>query len=182
MLTNPLSPKYLKPCTAHEKNTKFVFLIYWHYLCETMSKVLAYYHIVFCTRERRLTLPLDECQHLYRFIWKELTDKGCKLLRIGGVQNHIHMLINLNPTVNLANLMQMIKGKSARWLKDDMRFPYFAGWAHEYFASTVSPAHVESLIEYIRTQPQHHLGMSFDEELIALYLKTGIEYDDRDMR
>ncbi|MDE6280127.1 MAG: transposase, partial [Paramuribaculum sp.] len=54
-----------------------------------MSKVLAYYHIVFCTKERRMTLPLSQCEHLYRYIWRELTDCNCLLLRIGGIQNHI---------------------------------------------------------------------------------------------
>lgn len=92
-----------------------------------MSKVLAYYHIVFCTKERRMTLPLDQCEHLYRFIWKELTDNNCRLIRIGGIQNHIHMLIELHPSVALSRLMQDIKSHLGGWLKKDGRFPDFTG-------------------------------------------------------
>lgn len=52
-----------------------------------MSKVIALYHIVFCTKNRRMTIPLEQREHLYRFIWKECTDEfHSKLPRIGGIQ------------------------------------------------------------------------------------------------
>ena len=74
-----------------------------------MSKVTAYYHIVFCTKRREMTIPLAYKEDLYRFIWKEIKDLKCDLIRIGGIQNHVHILLNLHPTVALATLMQNIK-------------------------------------------------------------------------
>lgn len=147
-----------------------------------MSKVLAYYHIVFCTKERHLTLPLDQCEHLYRFIWRELTDNKCRLLRIGGVENHVHMLIELHPTIALSSLMQNIKSHSAGWLNKDSRFPDFAGWAKEYYAASVSHSQKEITIEYIKSQLQHHQHTSFDKEMQTICLTSGIAYDDRDLR
>lgn len=147
-----------------------------------MSKVLAYYHIVFCTKERRMTLPLDQCEHLYRFLWKMLDERNCRLLRIGGVQNHVHMLINLHPSIALSALMKDLKGHSAGWLNRDSRFPDFNGWAREYYASTISENLKDTVINYIKTQKEHHLLTAFDDELEALCRDSGLVYDDRDMR
>ncbi len=129
-----------------------------------------------------MTLPLEQCEHLYRFIWKELTDNKCRLLRIGGIQNHIHMLIELHPNISLSLLMQHIKSHTSGWLKSDGRFPDFSGWAREYYASTISAEQKSPVIEYIKNQHQHHLQISFDNELQSMYRASGLNYDDRDMR
>lgn len=147
-----------------------------------MSKVLAYYHIVFCTKERRMTLPLEQCEHLYRFIWKVITNHNCKLIRIGGIQNHIHILLELHPNTALSPLIQKIKSHSSGWLKKDNRFPDFDGWAKEYFASSISASHKDAVIKYIKNQLTHHLGTSFDDELQTICHASGQVYDCRDMR
>lgn len=147
-----------------------------------MSKVLAYYHVVFCTKGRQMTLPLDHCEHLYRFIWKTLTDNHCRLLRIGGIQNHVHMLIELHPSISLSSLMQSIKSHTSGWLKKENMFKEFTGWAREYYAATISANAINNVIDYIKNQHQHHLGRTFDDELKAICQETGLRYDERDMR
>ena len=147
-----------------------------------MSKVTAYYHIVFCTKERRMTIPLSMKDDVYRFIWKQVTDLKCELIRIGGIQNHIHLFINLHPSVALATLMQNIKSRSSGWMKSDGRFPDFSGWAADYYACTLAPEGKRNLMEYIKTQEKHHLGVALNEELINMCRYSDIEYDARDMR
>lgn len=73
-----------------------------------MSKVKALYHIVFCTKRREMTIPLEHIDELYRFIWYEIKDQNCRLIRIGGIQNHLHLLIDLHPSMALSNLMRII--------------------------------------------------------------------------
>ena len=109
-----------------------------------MSKVAAYYHIVFCTKAREMTIPKDKREDMYRFMWKEITDLNCRLLRIGGIANHVHILLDLHPSVVLADLMKNVKGKSSTWMGLSQGFLSFIGWASEYFASTVSPEHSEA--------------------------------------
>ena len=133
-----------------------------------MSKVYALYHIVFCTRNRANTIPINHKEDLYRFIWKKLQEHKCTLIRIGGIQNHIHMLINLSPTIALSKLMQEIKSSSSGWMKNDDRFPKFNGWAAEYYAATASPEHRHHIINYIKNQEAHHNVYSPDEEFEAL--------------
>ena len=146
-----------------------------------MSKVAAYYHIVFCTKNREMTLPLQHIEDLYRFIWKIISDSKCTLIRIGGIQNHVHILHDLNPVVSLSKLLQNIKANSSGWLMHDVRFPCFAGWATGYYASTISPEQRHTVIEYIRNQREHHLRRPFSEEMDYLYREAGFEPDSRDM-
>ncbi|MDE6288282.1 MAG: IS200/IS605 family transposase [Muribaculaceae bacterium] len=147
-----------------------------------MSKVTALYHIVFCTKGRAMTLPIEYIDDLYRFIWRLAEDMDCKLLRIGGIQNHVHILVDLHQTVTLSMLVQNIKGQSSGWMKKDSRFRSFSGWGKEYFACTVSPQNKFSVIEYIKNQPTHHLGTVFDTEIQNLYSLAGQPYTEYDLK
>lgn len=146
-----------------------------------MSKVQAFYHIVFCTKNREKTIPTSAKEDLYRFIWKQIESKKCKLLRIGGIENHIHILLELHPTVALSTLMKDIKSTTSGWLKSDIRFPYFGGWATGYFAATVENGSKGKVIQYIKNQPEHHSVVSLDDEFRRLYFYAGMTYDERDL-
>lgn len=146
-----------------------------------MSKVAAYYHIVFCTKAREMTIPKDRRDDMYRFIWKEVQNIGCRLLRIGGIANHVHMLIDLHPSVALADLMKNVKGKSSTWMGHSQGFLSFKGWASEYFASTVSPEQKYIVIEYIKGQEAHHYGADFADEIKDMYRIADLPYHENDM-
>lgn len=146
-----------------------------------MSKVAAYYHIVFCTRNREMTIPSAHKEDVYRYIWKVITNYNCKLIRIGGIQNHIHILLNLHPSVALADLVKAIKAQSSGWMSTDHRFNLFKGWAAGYYAGSISPNARRSVIEYIKAQETHHRSQALDNEFIDLYKIADIPYDNRDM-
>ena len=145
-----------------------------------MSKVQAFNHIVFCTKSREMTIPEGAKEDVYRFIWKEITSMKCKLLRIGGIGNHIHILLELHPTIALASLIQNIKAKSSGWMNSDRRFPNFKGWSIGYFGATISNDGKSHVIDYIKSQPEHHSATSLDDELKHLCTWAGMEYDERD--
>ncbi len=147
-----------------------------------MSKVAAYYHVVFCTKHRKMTIPLEYREDLYRFIWKLILDAKCKLIRVGGIQNHVHILFDLHSDVALSSIIQAIKSRSSGWMVHDGRFPQFEGWASGYFACSISPEERPRVIEYIKNQQEHHLGHCLDDEVERLYRYAGIDYDERDMR
>lgn len=133
-----------------------------------MSNVTALYHIVFCTKGREMTLPDENLEDLYRYIWRIIDDMKCKLVRIGGIQNHVHILVDLHQTVALSVLVRNIKSYSSGWMRSDDRFCSFSGWAKEYFASSVSPDHKIGVIEYIKNQKAHHQSKYFDNEWLEL--------------
>ena len=147
-----------------------------------MSKVAAYYHIVFCTKAREMTLPGERREDMYRFMWKEIKNLNCRLLRIGGIANHVHILLDLHPSVALADLMKNVKGKSSTWMGRTDGFLSFKGWASEYFASTVSPEHRFAVIEYIKNQETHHYGVGFEDEIKGMYRIADLPYHEKDMQ
>lgn len=147
-----------------------------------MSKVASLHHIVFCTKYREMTISQDYCEDLYRFIWAEIKKSHSKLIRIGGIQNHIHLLVDVSPNISLSALMRNIKACSSGWMKHDRRFPRFRGWAHEYFASSVNPKDKINIINYIKMQPAHHASQSFSQELMMLTHYAGVSFDGDDMR
>lgn len=146
-----------------------------------MSKITAYFHIVFGTKKRKRTIPKEHREDLYRFIWSVISGLDCELVRIGGVSDHIHMLVNLNSSISLSELVRRIKAGSSGWMSSDSRFSLFEGWAAGYFASSVSPEHKEAVINYIRNQEEHHRFHTIEEELKSFCDWMGISFDERDL-
>ena len=102
-----------------------------------------------------------------------------KAIEIGGVSDHVHILLSLPPTVCLAKALQLIKGGSSKWVHDT--FPEYSlfGWQNKYGGFSVSMSQLDRTIQYIRGQPEHHRKMSFQEEFLALLKKHRISYDER---
>ncbi|MDE5785203.1 MAG: transposase, partial [Duncaniella sp.] len=110
-----------------------------------------------------------------------LKDSSTHLMRIGGIQNHVHMLVNVSPTISLAKLMQDVKSLSSGWMAADPRFMNFKGWARGYYACSLSPERVDDVRRYIMNQEYHHLGRNFADELSELCRFADLELDEREM-
>lgn len=146
-----------------------------------MSKVKALFHIVFSTKYRRMTIVNKYREDLYKIIWNDIVSHRCRLLRIGGVPDHIHMLVDLNPSISLSDFMRDIKADSSKWLRRDGRFPGFEGWAREYYAVSVSPDGADVVIGYIRGQQEHHGFYGLNDELITMCRYSDLEYHEKDL-
>src|SRR5579863_9072525 len=108
-----------------------------------------YYHIVFSTKERIPALTADRREDLFRYTWGILKNKECHLYRIGGVEDHIHILTSVHPTICLADLVKEIKTSTNKWIKENAVFPKFTHWQDGYSAFTVSHGGKDTVIEYI---------------------------------
>jgi REP element-mobilizing transposase RayT len=144
-----------------------------------MSFTQILYHIVFCTKERRLVIPNDKSAELYKYIWGNMNNHDCHLYRINGMEEHIHLLTDLHPTVRLDDFVKSIKVSSSKWLKGNKDFPLFNGWADRYAAFTVSFREKEKVIEYIMNQREHHKKVSFFDEYKKFLIDNGIEFNEK---
>ena len=142
-----------------------------------MSKVVSLHHIIINTKGRQMTITPSHCEDLYRFITSIVKRNNCVLYRIGGIENHIHMLIDLSPTVTLSHLMWDIKRSSSDWAKQSGLFPQFVGWGKEYGAFSVSVSHKQAVIDYIISQPEHHRRVLFDDEYKRITERNGKSWD-----
>ncbi len=137
------------------------------------------YHIVICTKYRRKSLPLAESEELYRYMWGIIKNKNCILYRINGMEDHIHMLIDLHPSIALADFMRDLKTASSFWLKSHPAFPDFIGWSLGYGAFTYAFRDKNMIIGYIKKQRKHHGATRFVDEYRKLLWEHGVEIDER---
>ena len=140
----------------------------------TYTQIL--YHIVFATKHRESVLEKPRRDDLYRFIWGCLKKRQSYVYRIGGIEDHIHILTGLHPTVALAELIKEIKTASSAWIKGRGVFPHFTHWQDGFGAFTQTYEDRRGLIKYIRNQEAHHQRTSFLEEFQALVEKAGLEW------
>ncbi|RJP77067.1 MAG: IS200/IS605 family transposase [Candidatus Zixiibacteriota bacterium] len=137
------------------------------------------YHLVFATRDRKPVLSSERREDLFRYIWGITQNHHCHLYRINGVEDHIHLLTTLHPSLRLSDLVKEIKLSSGKWIKENKVFPMFDFWQDGYGAFTHGAADRPRMIEYIINQQEHHKKVSFYDELRQLLIEAGIEFDEK---
>ena len=137
------------------------------------------YHIIFRTKNSARTISLPESEELYRYIWGIIKNKNGKLLRINGMEDHVHILSDLPPTIALADYVREIKASSSHWLQGNPNFPAFVGWAEGYAALTYAWRDKDMIVDYIKNQRNHHKQTDFITEYRQLLEEHGVTIDDK---
>ena len=137
------------------------------------------YHIVFRTKGSEKTINQTHANELKNYIWGIIKNKKCVLFRINGMEDHIHILSDLHPSIALADYIREIKISSSKWMKASGLFPNFRGWGIKYCALTYSYKERDININYIRNQQEHHKKESFQDEIMRLFKEFGIDMDEK---
>lgn len=137
------------------------------------------YQIVFGTKYREKTLEKRNRDDLFKYITGIVQNKKCILYQIGGVEDHIHILTHLHPTIALSSLVKDIKMASTDYIKRENLFPQFNGWQGGYGAFTYSIREMDILVAYIRNQEQHHHKQSSKDEYMQMLKEEEVEYDEK---
>ena len=146
-----------------------------------MSKVKLLLHIVFNTLSRKMTISEEHCDDLYRYIWHYFNENKCVVYRINGVENHVHILLDMHPTLSLSTLIGKLKHDSSMWMTASGLFPYFEGWGREYGAFSVSPTAKDNVVNYIIHQKEHHKRVNYEDEYRRLCEMSGVAFLDDDL-
>ena len=144
-----------------------------------MSYVSSYFHCVFSTKERRPLIMPALRESLWRFLGGIARQNEMTALAIGGVEDHVHILLSLPSTVAIAKALQLIKGGSSKWVHETFPEHRLFAWQEKYGAFSVSVSQLHKIIRYISSQAEHHRKMTFQEEFAALLKKHRLEYDPR---
>ena len=137
------------------------------------------YHLVFRTKDSKPTIGQNNADKLYAYITGIIKNKNSHLYRINGIENHLHILSDLHPSIALADFVKEIKVSTSMWMKSGELFPLFNGWADGYGSFTCSYRDVGRLIDYIKGQQEHHRKKTFEEEYRSLLMDSGIRIDER---
>lgn len=133
-------------------------------------------HVVFSTKERCKTIPKDLQPRLWAYVAGICGKLGVGVHCVGGVEDHIHLLIQVPPMLPLAKAVAAIKANSSRWARES---GYKLTWQQGYGAFSVSASIAPMVVRYIQNQEAHHKKMSFDAEFVALLKKHGVEFDPK---
>ncbi|MEO8726678.1 MAG: IS200/IS605 family transposase [Acidobacteriaceae bacterium] len=137
------------------------------------SHVAVRIHLIFSTKERRASIPVEMQPRLWAYMHGIARRLGCTALEIGGMADHVHLLVEISPKVTVSELAQKIKANSSRWMHENGRALF--AWQAGYAAFSVSESHVQMVREYIRTQAEHHKKRDYRAEMEALFRKHGID-------
>ena len=143
----------------------------------TYTQIL--YQLVFSTKNREKTMVESGQEELYRYISGILKNKKCHLYRIGGIEDHLHIVTHIHPTIAVAWLIKDIKLATSEYIKANNIFPRFNGWQSGYGAFTYGINAKDNLIQYVQNQEQHHKKVSFRDEYINLLKEHGIEFEEK---
>ena len=137
-----------------------------------------HYHLVFSTKNREPAIATEWRARLHEYLGGTIRGLGGFPEGIGGVADHVHLLVGLKATHGLADVMRELKKASSAWLHEEIGLRAFA-WQEGYAAFTVSATSREAVRHYIANQEEHHRIKSFQEELVEMLNKAGIEYDPK---
>jgi putative transposase len=137
------------------------------------------YHIIFRTKSGEKTLSLEHNKELFAYIHGIIKQKNGFLYRINGMEDHVHILSDLHPTIALADYLRDIKTASSIWLKQNEKFPRFGGWADGYAGLTYAWKAKDMIVNYIKNQQEHHKKETFEEEYKRLLEEHGIRFDPK---
>ncbi len=121
------------------------------------SYIKLYYHIVWSTKHRYQGINSDIEAMLYDFIKSKIVAYGCKLHAIGGIEDHIHIVVEMSPSINIAEFIGKIKGSSSHYLNKEISITKDFKWQAGYAALTISENNLFSIVNYVKKQKQHHL-------------------------
>ena len=144
-----------------------------------MSYVSSHYHCVFSTKERRPLISTELREILWPFLGGIARQNQMKAIEVGGMPDHVHILLSLPSTLSIAKALQLIKGGSSKWVHETFPEHRLFRWQVKYGAFGVSVSQLDKIIQYVRDQEDHHRKMTFQEEFVALLKKHRIEYDER---
>jgi len=143
------------------------------------SLVKNYVHIVFSTKYRQPLITTDIETELYSYLGGICNGLGCPSVKVGGFDDHVHILCMLSKNIALANLMKELKANSSKWIKT--KGPEFKNfyWQNGYGAFSVPEKGVPKLIDYIANQRQKHQKLLFHKEYLQILKEHDIDYDER---
>jgi putative transposase len=137
------------------------------------SYVSNHVHIVFAAKDRARLIPEALQPKLWAYLAGIAKNHGMHAVAIGGMEDHVHALINLGATFGIAKAVQVLKANSSRWMNErpHTRFE----WQEGYFACSVSRSQVPGVLRYIENQKDHHEKMDSAAEFLVFLRKHGFQ-------
>jgi REP element-mobilizing transposase RayT len=134
-------------------------------------------HLVFSTKNRSPFIRAEVRDGLFAYLAGALNGLQCPAIKVGGVEDHVHLLFVLSKTLALCEAVKEVKQSSSIWAKEHVHTDFY--WQTGYGAFSVSRSNEDQVTEYIANQEEHHKKRTFQNEFRAFLRKHGIEWDEK---
>jgi len=135
------------------------------------------HHCVFATKGREPSLRPEVRERLWPYLGGIARENGMKALAIGGVADHVHLLVSLPATMSVSKAMQLLKGNSSKWIHESFPAMGRFSWQEGYGAFSIGISGVDETCAYIRNQAEHHRRKTYREEVITILQRHGLNFD-----
>ena len=142
-----------------------------------MSYTKLLYHIVFRTFQSVPAIKQENEKELYHYIWSFCQQQKCRLHRINGMPDHLHLLVEVHPSIAISDFVKQLKNASHKWLeKQSHLFPDFYAWSKGYCALSYSEHEKEKIQQLLegnynpQTESSGNMGIAnVNQRLQLLY-------------
>lgn len=138
-----------------------------------------HYHMVFSTKNRERWISPDVEERIWAYLGGIAKENKVHPIQIGGIEDHVHLLLGAPASLPLSKIAQLIKGGSSAWIHETFPNMRAFAWQDGYGAFTVSKSSIPDVVDYTRGQREHHRTRTFQEEYLAFLKKHEIQYDER---
>ena len=143
------------------------------------SLVKNYLHITFSTKYRQPFIIEKIETEVHSYLGGICNEMECTPVKIGGCDDHVHILCMLSKKIALMKLLEEVKSHSSKWIKTKGEEYKNFYWQDGYGAFSVNPSEVDVVINYIANQKEHHGRKTFQDEYRGFMKKYQVEYDER---
>jgi REP element-mobilizing transposase RayT len=145
-------------------------------MANTYSELI--YHVIFSTKRREPLISAGLCSDLYAYIGGIVRARKSMLVEIGGMPDHLHLVIRMCPDLSVAELVRLVKADSSKWVNERPDSIGRFGWQEGYGAFSVSSSQLPGVCEYVQRQSEHHRTRAFQEEYVEFLRRHEIEFDE----
>jgi len=137
------------------------------------------YHIVFSTKQRKPWIAPEIEERVWSYLAGIAKQHAVQPWTIGGVDDHVHLLLGIPPTLAVSDVVRQVKAGSSKWIRETFSEIVEFTWQDGYGAFTVGRSQIDATVDYIRNQREHHRVKTFQDEYIAFLQAHDIQFDPR---
>lgn len=145
-------------------------------MSQSLSKL--YVHLIFHVKDISPRIEKEDLKRIHAYIGQLVNASGCMNVWTGGTEDHVHVLFVLSKNENVSNIVEMVKRNSSRWIKTISPHYRMFSWQGGYAAFSVSQSAVQTTVDYIKNQEQHHKRRTFAEEYKKFLELYDVDYNE----
>jgi len=146
-------------------------------MAQSLSSVLV--HLIFSTKERYPFIKAPVADELHAYLATVRATCGCPARRVGGTDDHVHILFSLSRTMAVSDLVEEVKKSSSKWIKTKGPELRAFAWQNGYGAFSIGQPRAAAVVRYIANQAEHHKTRTFQDEFRLFLHRYEVQYDER---